>query len=182
MPKQLQAPRPARLRGFPKLPRLPYPLAPPGETQADQVEAEFLSMKAQYPALTRPEFLVFRWLTLHFGEGSEGSDWGFQVPLLGGREIAGGSVADFVIYDAGFGRGQVWRTSDEHFHYFDPAAQADYILEKEWLENEGWEVIDLLGAHLEQDVNYVCSEALKGNQLFVDPQGGGMLAPRTMET
>ena len=181
MPKKYQAPPPSRLKGFPKLPRLPHTLAPPGDTQSDVDEMLFQEAKAKYPNLVRPEWLVLKWLTNHFGEGSQGVEWDFQVPLIGGRQIAGGAVADFIIYAGGLARGMVWRTSDEHFHFDTPAAAADYIIEKEWLEGEGWVVIDLLGAHLEQDVDRVCRAALAGHQLFTDPQSGGFLPPRTIE-
>ena len=181
MPKRFQAPRPPRLKGFPQLPRLPYELQPAGETSEQVLEQDFNELRQLYPALVRPEFLVFKWLMQYFGEGSQGMDWDYQVPLIGGREIAGGAVADFVVYDNGFGRGQVWRTQDEHFHYLNPSDQASDILEKTWLEGEGWEVVDLLGAHLEQDVDRVCRAALAGQTLYDDPIAGGQLPPRTVE-
>lgn len=162
-----------RVRGFPKEPRLPGVLTlvqgqAGTETEDTLFEARFLTLKGRYPAITRPEARVMLWLVKHFGQDSQGQDWVY-TPTLGTSFRDTGISVDFLILSTAAGTRVVWQVQGEHFHFGDPATEAQDLVERDVLESEGYIVINLLESQINQDVDRVCRAGLRGEQLYEDP-------------
>ena len=143
------------------MPRLPYALGVPGETEDQIFESKFQALRAQYIAITRPEARVYLWLLGHFGPDSVGIDWAPFIELAFDYRPDGIEV-DFYIYQGNI----VWQIQGEHFHFGDPTTEGEDLVEKEVLESQGYSVVSMLESMVNQDVNRVCLAGLNGEQLF----------------
>jgi hypothetical protein len=117
---------------------------------------------------SRPEFMAYEALErrgyLSPTSDPPGLDFQFQVPLLGGRSRAGGSVADLVVYVVS--PITVIRVQGEFFHFIDEPSRESDIIERLALESEGFRVIDILAQDLltERSADEVVGAALIGAQ------------------
>lgn len=67
-----------------------------------------LTLKERFPQATLPELVTMDWLMRN------GYTYEFQVPMLGGRSVKGGTVLDFVVYEGG--NALAWAVQGEYFH------------------------------------------------------------------
>lgn len=107
------------------------------------------------------EALVYLWL-----EGQnyrEGIDFSFQSGIFGGRQEAGGQVADFILY-TGRAYPLVLRVMGKYWHET-PEQQGKDDAAKAILESAGFEVVDLKEKHILESLNYMMEQALKGIEL-----------------
>lgn len=90
----------------PKFEPLPFPTAADGSDPVltalirklggdAQLAKRIMKLADQFPVATIPELLVYTWLQ------REGLKFEFQVPLMGGRNMSGGLVVDFLLYRDG---------------------------------------------------------------------------------
>ena len=116
-------------------------------------------------AATRPEFMVFEALERigFHGDVSEepGSDFQFQVPVLGGRS-EGGSVIDFVVW--AIVPPVAIRVQGEYFHFGDDDVESGDIVKRIAIEGLGMTVVDVLAQDTatEEKTNQVVRNALLG--------------------
>jgi len=107
------------------------------------------------------EALVFLWLE---GQGyREGVDFSFQSGLFGGRQEAGGQVADFILY-TGRAYPLVIRVMGEYWHE-SPEAQGKDDGGKSLLIAQGFEVVDVWGQDILTSLNFTMEQALRGIEL-----------------
>lgn len=59
---------------------------------------------------TLPEMCAYGWLE------SRGRLFEFQSPMMGGRILVGGAVADFIVFDLAPGGLMIWRVQGEYWH------------------------------------------------------------------
>lgn len=147
------------------MPRLPYALGTPGETQDQVFEQSFQGLRARFRKITRPEAKVFLWLLDHFGKDSYGVDWSY-TPTLAFDYRPDGIEVDFLIYDGNL----AWQVQGERFHFGDPKSEGEDQIEAEVLSSEGFTVVNMLESMINQDTDRVCRSALNGEQLYFDNQ------------
>ena len=118
---------------------------------------EMTTMEVEAPSFegTSIEWMVFRWLEQHKIEFS------FQSSLRGGRMMLGGAVADFILPEYRM----VWRVQGTYFHMNSAQKEANDIVQKQWLIDDGYQVIDLWEEQIRRSVNAVCQAALRGVEL-----------------
>lgn len=119
---------------------------------------------------SREEWVIYWALTKILGPPERGS-WSYQSNLLGGRERAGGAVADFVITNRR--PSLIIRVQTERFHIAtEYEKQARDELQKASLERAGFRVLDVYAEHFMRSTNFetgqaaiaVVWDALKGIQ------------------
>lgn len=66
------------------------------------------SMKQEFPAASRPELVIYCWLT------DKKIPFTYQAMMFGGRRAKGGLVPDFVVNYGGMGL--VWQVQGEYWH------------------------------------------------------------------
>lgn len=104
------------------------------------------------------EALVYLWLE---GQGyREGIDFSFQSGIFGGRQEAGGQVADFILY-TGRASPLVIRVMGEYWHET-PEQQGKDDAAKAILQAGGFEVVDVWEKNILESLNYTMEQALKG--------------------
>lgn len=120
---------------------------------------------------TRPEFMVFVALE-RTGLRSplstpSGLDFFYQIPLLGGRLVKGGAVADFVVTAPQVGQPLVLRIQGEYFHFIDVVEKEAGEVQRWALEGAGYRVVDILAQDTltEQRCDEVVGYALMGIEL-----------------
>lgn len=82
-----------------------------------QLAKKVLKLKQQFPDGTFPELVTYQWLEQH------GIRFFYQFAVLGGREIRGGQVLDFVV-DRGYDV-LVWEVQGQYWHTRPGKVQAD---------------------------------------------------------
>lgn len=107
------------------------------------------------------EAKVYLWLER---EGyREGIDFSFQSGIFGGRQEAGGQVADFILY-TGRAYPLVIRVMGEFWHET-PEQQGKDDAAKEILKAAGFDVVDVWERDILKSLNYVMEQALRGIEL-----------------
>jgi hypothetical protein len=82
-----------------------------------QLAKKVLKLKQQFPDGTFPELVTYEWLQRH------GTRFEYQFTVLGGRQIRGGQVLDFVV-DRGYDV-LVWEIQGQYWHTRPGKIQAD---------------------------------------------------------
>lgn len=82
-----------------------------------QLAKKVLKLKQQFPLGTFPELVTYQWLEQH------GLRFFFQFAVLGGREIRGGQVLDFVV-DRGYDV-LIWEVQGQYWHTRPGKVQGD---------------------------------------------------------
>jgi hypothetical protein len=103
---------------------------------------------------TTPELAIYR--ALNKLGYYEGTDFTFQSKLLGGRDVKGGAIADFEIYNPHI----VIRCQGEYWHYGQSSVVAKDELQKLAIESSGIPVIDIDAEDALRNANYYVKEAL----------------------
>lgn len=117
---------------------------------------------------TRPEFMVYEALERQGLRSSAskppGLDFEFQAPILGGRSVAGGAVADFLIRTTA--PGLVIRVQGEFFHFAAEDVEEADIFQRLSLESEGFMVVDILAQDVttENEADSSVRLALQGSE------------------
>lgn len=104
---------------FKTMPNLPIPTAADGTDPAltamirkmggdRNLAKRIMRLAEKYPVGSIPELVCMDWLM------REGLSWEYQVPLMGGRNMSGGLVLDFVIFDGG--AADVWSIQGTFWH------------------------------------------------------------------
>lgn len=100
---------------------------------------------------TKPELAVYKVLT------DMGVSFEFQSKMMGGRDVKGGAIADFFIYDLNL----IIRVQGEYFHS-QTVTKARDTIQKLALENSGYRVIDLMAEDVLRNARFYVQEALRG--------------------
>jgi len=109
---------------------------------------------------TRPEFIVFEWLTVR-KRLVFGIDFYFQSSRWGGRMTFGGVVIDFYFPAVNM----VWRVMGERFHLLDSADRMNDQVQKMALVGDGFTVVDLWVEDLETRPDYTLERAWVGQEV-----------------
>lgn len=117
--------------------------------EQSQLEADLSGLAAGAKAGTLPERLVAKWLLDEgYSYGGMGlnfnptaGDWGFQVPLLGGRSAPGGTVADIFMtsQSSRTPKGRVIPVDGQYWHLKPVQAAKDAAIELK-LKAKGFKV------------------------------------------
>lgn len=107
---------------------------------------------------TELEARVFLWLEKQGYR--EGVDFSFQSSVFGGRQEAGGQVADFILY-TGYSYPLVIRVMGEYWHEKPAQTQKDDAA-KSILESFGFAVVDVWEKDIMQALNSTMEAALRG--------------------
>ena len=107
------------------------------------------------------EAIVYLWLEKQGYRDPQ--DFSFQSGVFGGRQEAGGQVADFILYTAR-AYPLVIRVMGEHWHT-GPDQQAKDEGAKSALEANGFDVVDVWERYLLESPDYTMEQALKGVEL-----------------
>lgn len=67
-----------------------------------------MTLAQKFPQASLPELVTMDWLNRN------GYDYEFQVPIMGGRRVAGGAVLDFVVITGG--QAIAWAVQGEYWH------------------------------------------------------------------
>jgi len=121
---------------------------------------------ATLPTLTEPdrnvigasdiEQIVLNWLDRH---GI--IDYSFQSSQMGGRYELGGSVVDVIFPE----RNLAWRIQGDYFHKPINKRATDAV-QREILESQGWQVVDLWGSDIENNLEETMQKALRGEEML----------------
>ena len=109
---------------------------------------------------TLPEWQVYLWLTRKKTRG-----WEFQSSIMGGRLFLGGVVADFLFSPPEWVPSMVWRVQGEFFHLATSEKQVSDLLQRIKLEDEGFQVVDILANDVLTNREAVLTTALGGQQI-----------------
>ena len=80
-----------------------------------------------------------------------------QVRMMGGRDVRGGAVVDFLIR----GLRLILRVQGRYYHAM-PEAKARDMIQKIALSSQGWTVIDLMESHINKNARFYVTAALRG--------------------
>lgn len=172
LPRLPRLPRTPRLFQLPRFRarELSKPPTVGGAALAQQAATQGQGFEARYAAWgrgTRPEFIVYEFLTLKKKQ-VEGRDFLFQSSRFGGRRVFGGQVVDFYL----FTRSAVWRVQGEFFHVRLAKDRARDLVDRQRLLSRGLTVIDLYAQDLLERPDYVLNAAWQGHE--VQRRGSGL--------
>ena len=109
---------------------------------------------------TLPEWQVYLWLLRRKERG-----WTFQSSIMGGRLQLGGVIADFLFSPPNWVPSMVWRVQGEYFHLASAEKQVQDLLQRVTLEDQGFQVVDILANDVLTNREEVLEAALGGQQL-----------------
>jgi len=117
--------------------------------------------QTELPYATTPELITYIWLT------DNQYDFAFQVPINGGRKLAGGQVVDFVV---NVGRVLAWPIDGNYWHSRADIAQRDNaaraLLVGQWTRfGQIAAVVPIWESQIYRDREYAYQMALAGVEL-----------------
>ena len=108
---------------------------------------------------TTPELAVIRALeSLGYRMGV---DYEFQSKMMGGRDVKGGMIADFLIFSLKL----IIRVQGEYYHYGRADVEARDKYQKEALTSQGYTVVDINAEDALRNARYYVEKALIGGLL-----------------
>ena len=113
-------------------------------------------MTTQQP-MSDIEAIVYKWLTNH------NIAFTFQSSFFGGRYEMGGAVVDFTLDELNI----ALRVQGDYFHTGVEKSATDTV-QRELLESQGWQVVDIWGSDLEtpEEINTTLEKALRGEEVL----------------
>jgi len=147
-----------RLRGLKLTQKVIKPKALPAE-EKELTPKERLLRRGIYA--TELEARVFLWLEKQGYK--EGVDFSFQSSVMGGRQEAGGQVADFILY-TGYAYPLVIRVMGQYWHEKPAQEQKDDVA-RSILEGFGFVVVDVWETDIMKALNSTMEAALRGISL-----------------
>lgn len=147
-----------RLRGLKLTQKVIKPKPLPAE-EKELTPKERLLLRGIYA--TDLEARVFLWLERQ--DYKEGVDFSFQSSVFGGRQEAGGQVADFILY-TGYSHPLVIRVMGQYWHE-KPAQEQKDDAARSILESYGFIVVDVWETDIMEALNRVMEQALRGISL-----------------
>ncbi len=107
------------------------------------------------PVMTDIEEIVWNYLT------KRGIEFQFATSMRGGIFELGGAVVDFLLTELNL----AWRVHGEYWHRGVEKEGSD-IIQREWLEAEGWIVVDLWSEDILKRLNEAMRNALTGKEML----------------
>jgi very-short-patch-repair endonuclease len=129
---------------------------PVGDVVSD-FEARRAEVLTFFPRMSVPEFIVWQWL-VDRKRWSNGDQFIYQLPLLGGRTIFGGFVVDFYIRPGNM----AWNIQGLRYHLEQPAQRGKVLIQSALLAQRGYRVVSLWEDDLVERPNFTIEAALRG--------------------